>query len=198
MSMTWRATQVSMTKCVKPLRCLATSSTKSSKWSVLIGRAGRLSTKSHQVSKWFHAFCHILCHSKLEGRDFKMRVDDVASDTSIWRALPGGEPHRGAHQQDDERVARGEQFGGHCAELGTGVGQPAGRGLHSFTLELNLATPGHIHELSWVIRWTEELKLSCNLNECKPQPAGGGVGRDERHLLRQAGRAAHISIILSA
>jgi hypothetical protein len=36
-----------MTKCVKPLRHLATSSTKSSKWSVLIGRAGRLSTKSH-------------------------------------------------------------------------------------------------------------------------------------------------------
>jgi len=31
---------VSMTKCVKPLRYLATSSTKSSKWSVLIGRAG--------------------------------------------------------------------------------------------------------------------------------------------------------------
>ena len=29
-----------MTKCVKPLRHLATSSTKSSKWSVLIGRAG--------------------------------------------------------------------------------------------------------------------------------------------------------------
>jgi hypothetical protein len=30
----------SMTKCVKPLRHLATSSTKSSKWSVMIGRAG--------------------------------------------------------------------------------------------------------------------------------------------------------------
>jgi len=29
-----------MTKCVKPLRHLATSSTQSSKWSVLIGRAG--------------------------------------------------------------------------------------------------------------------------------------------------------------
>jgi hypothetical protein len=36
-----------MTKCVKPLRHLETISTKSSKWSVLIGRAGRLSTKSH-------------------------------------------------------------------------------------------------------------------------------------------------------
>jgi len=35
-----------MTKCVKPLSHLATSSTKSSKWSVLIGRAGRLRTKS--------------------------------------------------------------------------------------------------------------------------------------------------------
>ena len=31
---------ITMTKCVKPLRRLATSSTKSSKWSVLIGRAG--------------------------------------------------------------------------------------------------------------------------------------------------------------
>ena len=29
-----------MTKCVKPLRHLATNSTKQSKWSVLIGRAG--------------------------------------------------------------------------------------------------------------------------------------------------------------
>ena len=46
-----------MTKCVNPLRHLATS-TKPSKWSVLICRAGRLSTKSHQVSKWFHALCH--------------------------------------------------------------------------------------------------------------------------------------------
>ena len=35
-----------MTKRVKPLGHLATSSTKSSKWSVLIGRAGQLSTKS--------------------------------------------------------------------------------------------------------------------------------------------------------
>jgi hypothetical protein len=48
-----------MTNCVKPLRHLATSSTKSSRWSVLIGRAGRLSTKSHLMSKWFHALCHI-------------------------------------------------------------------------------------------------------------------------------------------
>jgi len=47
-----------MTKCVKPLGHLATSSTKSSKWSVLIGLAGRLSTKSQQVSKWFGALCH--------------------------------------------------------------------------------------------------------------------------------------------
>ncbi len=49
----------SMTKCVKPLRHLATSSTKSSTWSVLIGRAGRLITKSHYVSEWFHALCHV-------------------------------------------------------------------------------------------------------------------------------------------
>jgi hypothetical protein len=46
-----------MTKCGKPLKHLATSSTKSSKWSALIGRAGRLSTKSHSVSEWFHALC---------------------------------------------------------------------------------------------------------------------------------------------
>ena len=44
---------------------LATSSTKSSKLSVLIGRAGRLSTKSHQVSKWFHALCHTWEHFEL-------------------------------------------------------------------------------------------------------------------------------------
>ena len=25
---------------------------------MLIGRAGRLSNKSHQVSNWFHALCH--------------------------------------------------------------------------------------------------------------------------------------------
>jgi len=42
-----RLTLKYMTKCVKPLRHSATSSTKSSKWSVPIGRAGRLSTKSH-------------------------------------------------------------------------------------------------------------------------------------------------------
>jgi hypothetical protein len=33
-------------------------------------------------------------------------------------------------------------------------------------------TPGHVHELSWVTWWTEELMLSWNRNECKP--LGGG------------------------
>jgi hypothetical protein len=42
------------------------------------------------------------------------------------------------------------------------------RGLHSFTLELSLATPRHTVDLSWVTRWTEELKLSRYRNECKP------------------------------
>ena len=51
-----------MSKCVKPLRHLAISSTKSSKWSVLIGLAGRLRTKSHEVSEWFHALCHTRCY----------------------------------------------------------------------------------------------------------------------------------------
>ena len=37
-------------KCVKPLRHLATSSTQSSKWSILIGRVGRRSTKSYDVA----------------------------------------------------------------------------------------------------------------------------------------------------
>jgi hypothetical protein len=32
-----------------------------------------------------------------------------------------------------------------------------GRGLHSFTLELNLSNSRTHHELSWVTRWTEEL-----------------------------------------
>ena len=35
-----------MTKCVKPLSDLVTVSAKSSKWTVLIGRTGRLSTQS--------------------------------------------------------------------------------------------------------------------------------------------------------
>jgi len=48
-----------MTKYGKPLRHLAASSTKSFKWSVLMGRAGRLSTKSLYVSEWFHALCRI-------------------------------------------------------------------------------------------------------------------------------------------
>jgi hypothetical protein len=47
-----------------------------------------------------------------------------------------------------------------------------GRGLHSFTLELNLSNSRHIHELSWVIQWTEELKLSRNGDECKPLANG--------------------------
>jgi hypothetical protein len=46
---------LTMTKCLKSHKHLATSSTKSP--NVLIDRAGRLSTKSHSVSKWFHALC---------------------------------------------------------------------------------------------------------------------------------------------
>jgi len=38
--------------------------------------------------------------------------------------------------------------------------RPSLRGLHSFTIELNLSNSGHVHALSRVIRWTEELKLS--------------------------------------
>jgi hypothetical protein len=42
------------------------------------------------------------------------------------------------------------------------------RGLHSFTLELKLSNSRTHSWLSWVTRWTVELKLSCNRNECKP------------------------------
>jgi hypothetical protein len=56
-----------MTKCEKPFRHLATSSTKSSKWSVLIGRAGRLSTKSHWVSNWIHVLRHTISYLELSG-----------------------------------------------------------------------------------------------------------------------------------
>ena len=31
-----------------------------------------------------------------------------------------------------------------------------------------------MNESSWVTRWTEELKLSWNRNECKPLPSSGG------------------------
>jgi prepilin signal peptidase PulO-like enzyme (type II secretory pathway) len=47
-----------------------------------------------------------------------------------------------------------------------------GRGLHSSTLEVNLSTSGTHDELSWVVRWTEELKLSLIGNECKPLSIG--------------------------
>ena len=38
--------------------------------------------------------------------------------------------------------------------------RPSPRGLHSFTLELNLSNSRTHSGLSWVTRWTEELKLS--------------------------------------
>ena len=38
---------LNMPKCMKPIRHIATSSTRSFKWSVLIGRAGRPSNESH-------------------------------------------------------------------------------------------------------------------------------------------------------
>ena len=38
--------------------------------------------------------------------------------------------------------------------------RPPGRGLHLFTLELNLSNSRTHPGLSWVTRWTEELKLS--------------------------------------
>jgi len=61
-----------------------------------------------------------------------------------------------------------------------------GRGLHSFTLELNLQLHDTIHELSWVIRWTEEQNLSWIGNECEPlQP---GRLPPERALLHVRGR----------
>jgi len=62
----------------------------------------------------------------------------------------------------------------------------ATRGLHSFTLEFNLTNFRTHSWLGWVTRWTEELKLSWNRNECQPllavsqQRAGGsGVGGGE-------------------
>jgi len=60
--------------------------------------------------------------------------------------------------------AAGGGVGG-AAPAGAGIeaaseDAPPGRGLHSFTSELNLSNLGHVYELSRVIRWTEELKLS--------------------------------------
>ena len=37
---------------------------------------------------------------------------------------------------------------------------PAARGLRWFTLQLKLSNSGRIHEIGWVVRWTEALKLS--------------------------------------
>jgi hypothetical protein len=52
----YRYAMVIMTKCVKPLRHLATSSTKSSRSTNQ--NAPRISTESHQVSEWFRALSH--------------------------------------------------------------------------------------------------------------------------------------------
>jgi len=53
-------------------------------------------------------------------------------------------------------------------------GRRRGRALHSFTLELNLSNSGTLMRdaFSWVIRWMEELKMSWNVNECKPLRRG--------------------------
>jgi len=48
------------------------------------------------------------------------------------------------------------------------LGAAHSRGLRSFTLELNLSNSRTHSGLSGVTRWTEELKLSWNQNECKP------------------------------
>jgi hypothetical protein len=49
------------------------------------------------------------------------------------------------------------------------------RSRHSSTL----ATPGHIHELSWVVQWREALKLSSNGYECKHLAAADSIAAPE-------------------
>jgi hypothetical protein len=63
-----------MTKCVKPLRHLATSRTKSSKWSVRIGRVG---TKSDKV-----ALSQIQCLSGLAHFVIFCRLYDKVRQTT--------------------------------------------------------------------------------------------------------------------
>ena len=58
-----------MTKRVKPLSDLVTLSAKSSKWTVLIGGTGRLSTQSDQVAMWFDV-AHYIIHRDVDPRVF--------------------------------------------------------------------------------------------------------------------------------
>jgi len=57
----------------------------------------------------------------------------------------------------------------HGYGVGRQHGARVGQGLTLVHVRAQLrATPETIHDSSWVIRWTEELKLSWNGNECKP------------------------------
>ena len=47
---------------------------------------------------------------------------------------------------------------------------PHSRGSHSFTLELNLSTFGHIHGSSWVTWSTKIAQVELKVKECKPLP----------------------------
>jgi len=64
------------------------------------------------------------------------------------------------------------------------------------------STAGHIHELSWVVRRTEELKLSWNGNDCMPLPPGVEWDHQAGSLVRPGhapqGRAGQMLLCLSA
>ena len=62
-------------------------------------------------------------------------------------------------QQRRKRVVTGLQAVLSMAGGGCGC-RSGGRGLHSFTLELNLSNSCHIHVLTWIKLWTKELQLS--------------------------------------
>jgi hypothetical protein len=71
-------------------RHLATSSTKSSKWGVLIGRAGRLGTKSHYEQSVLSGFMHFVTDPWVRRVDSEILNAVRSQSTGGARAKAGG------------------------------------------------------------------------------------------------------------
>jgi len=93
-------------------------------------------------------------------------VAAAAERSAGEEAAAEGAAAEGAATADD--VAAVEARGGRAFSEGVLTALLPGRGLHLFTLELNLSNSKTHSGLSWVTQCTEELKLSRNRHECKP------------------------------